>query len=466
MAPRAKASSSQAPRGPKRAKGKPDEPFDWREKVMADFRLYTRSSEKLAQNMQAEMMASCWPTAYRFQDVPVKKIVDAVRTFLRWRFSYLRSPYRQKMFENIMAAVPAEFASEAVWEPPPPPPPPKKSKTPFTPFSEPRTKPGEPPKSGEFFFDAFTLAVGFTPRETTQLKKRIIDFEVLVNTGQCAGGCEHDFPDTPACFVRDYIMGYIDSDLPVGTGNEATARRNEVKKAVFSDLTPAEIAQYSILLKKERNAEYREDSPTPPPYDEFAVLRDVDDTLDLAPRTEAIYRFKGPGYGQYFVHSVVHPPRHCSHGTLEFLPVENPERLITIPSEIHYDCDQIRAMIKIFFLERDEGEGGWTLESFCPVIASSRQDLEKFLKHRGPKHYVTSRAYKYAWEFFYRREMMGLPLRGAGPERDSELLQAWAAKQKTPGQPEQTQQTGGKRRSTDDTEDVGNGNKRRKVGDN
>ncbi|KAH6626484.1 hypothetical protein B0J18DRAFT_464490 [Chaetomium sp. MPI-SDFR-AT-0129] len=366
-----------------------------------------------------------------------------------------------------MAAVPAEFASEAVWEPPPPPPLPKRNEKPFTPFSEPKTKPGEPSKSGEFFVDVFVQAVGFTPREAAQLKHDIVLYDALVNHGGHGKDYERDFEEAPTCFVRDYIMEYIDTDLPVGTGNEATARRNEVKKAVFSDLTPAEIAQYSALLEEERNAEYREDSPMPPPYYELPALRDVDDALDLTPRTEVIHRPKESVYGKPLWRSAVYPTKDIKEIGPGWLPDEHPERQITLPSEIHHDCDQIRAMIKIFLLECDgEDEVGWTPERFWYAIGDSRKGLETFLRKSGPKHYVTCTAYRNAWAFFYRREKMGLPLRGAGTERDGVLLLAWAAKQKTPGQPEQTQQTGGKRRSTDGTGDAGNGGKRRKVGDN
>lgn len=115
---------------------------------MANFRLYTRSSEKLAQNMQAEMMASC--SAYRFQDVPIQVIADAVRTFLKQIQTRLRPPYRQKMFENIMADVPAEFASEAAWEKPLPPRRDQNTKV-KTPFSEPKkvsSSPAIPSTSG------------------------------------------------------------------------------------------------------------------------------------------------------------------------------------------------------------------------------------------------------------------------------------------------------------------------------
>lgn len=277
---------------------------------------------------------------------------------------------------------------------------------------------------------------------------------------------KHELEDVPTCYVRDWIMRYIDVELCKTAEQRTPVWKMAVKTAVYTDLTADEITEYTALLVKIRAVEdpdsedLEQDSHVPP------IFRPIDETLDLTPHTEVIHRPKEPVYAGTFWRTAVYPTKDIDAIGPGWLPDEHPERQITLPNEIHHDCDQIRAMIKIFLLECDADKVGWTFERFWYAIGDSRKGLERFLRHRGPNNYVTCTTYRNAWAFFYRREKMGLPLRDAGPERDGELLRTWVTKQETPGLPEQTQQTRGKRRSTDGTEDIGDGGKRRKVGDN
>lgn len=82
---------------------------------------------------------------------------------------------------------------------------------------------------------------------------------------------------------------------------------------------------------------------------------------------------------------------------------------------IDYDCDQVRAMIKIFV-----SRGDWTLEEFRQALGNvSRQQLTTFLTRRGSAGpQLPSAAYQLSWEFFNWREYLGLPLEGASIHDD------------------------------------------------
>jgi hypothetical protein len=98
------------------------------------------------------------------------------------------------------------------------------------------------------------------------------------------------------------------------------------------------------------------------------------------------------------------------------------ERQLLFQEEIDYDCDQVRAMIKIFVTD-----GEWTLDEFRKTLGKvSRQQMTKFLKQTGSdSHQLMSAAYQLSWEFFNWRDQMGLPLSGACVAEDIVKSHEW-----------------------------------------
>jgi hypothetical protein len=70
-------------------------------------------------------------------------------------------------------------------------------------------------------------------------------------------GRNHTLEDVPTCYVRDRVMDYINDQLP-------EEKRADVRRAVFSDLTEAEINLYSALIAEER---IEAEAETPPPQE-------------------------------------------------------------------------------------------------------------------------------------------------------------------------------------------------------
>jgi hypothetical protein len=97
-----------------------------------------------------------------------------------------------------------------------------------------------------------------------------------------------------------------------------------------------------------------------------------------------------------------------------FFPLDQ-EGKIVYQYEVDRDCDQIRAMIKIFL---DEGE--WTQAQFCRAAGGlTRKQLTAFMNKRGQdKAQSRLKAYLLSWEFFNFRDALGLPLRGANIAKD------------------------------------------------
>ena len=254
-------------------------------------------------------------------------------------------------------------------------------------------------------------------------------------------GRDHTLEDVPTCYVRDRVMDYINDQLPEET-------RADVRRAVFSDLTEAEINQYSALIAEER---IEAENETPPPSRPGAsrhldrqqeVLCAIDDAIDLEPGLSPVLR---RNISSSITSSVVK-----TRG-VDPLPVE---RLVQVDDEIHHDCDQVRAMVRRFITT-----GEWTMDEFRLTLGGvTRAQLNTFLEHRGPRNGLRCKAFQLCWEFFHRRQKLSLPLTEAGPVRDERLLERRAAKQSA------AQRRAAKRsRAGGDADDFRNG-KRHKSG--
>lgn len=73
---------------------------------------------------------------------------------------------------------------------------------------------------------------------------------------------------------------------------------------------------------------------------------------------------------------------------------------------IDRNCDQVRLMIKRF-----TRGGEWTVDQFRLALGGiARPQLSTFLEKRGPSEGSTSRVFELSWEFFKKRELLGLPV--------------------------------------------------------
>lgn len=226
----------------------------------------------------------------------------------------------------------------------------------------------------------------------------------LVSGGRL--GRDHMLIDVPNHHVRDRLMDYINTQLEED-------QRERARLAVFADLSPAQIEEYSALVtqlvkkRQPRTTEelialvagdrpIRTDSERRRVIAQGMALEDVYLDVDLTPKLgfgKRTYDRLGP-----IICSVVDPNE--QRLTLEERDLKDPEM------DIDRDCDQIRAMIAMLAFKKE-----WTLDQFRLALGDGieRKDLTKFLCQDGPRK-GNNRVFQLAWEFFKRRELLGLSL--------------------------------------------------------
>lgn len=252
--------------------------------------------------------------------------------------------------------------------------------------------------------------------------------------------------------VRDSIMNFIN--------NETTdpQRQAAARTSVFTDLSDAEIAQYSAFIQEDVEAVQREDPlsllndpefktiRSERPYrmaalpinpiknkneaqcfaNQVKALRPINTAVDLTPHWRFLRR-RDYNAVEPIMRSVVRPLLDTYAITNNLLPVEETLHRFRVGDGINWDCDQLRAMIKIFATAPqrpfpgdrlyDEGDDpySWTLDQFRLALkVVTRPELTGFLKQRGPKSGQANKVCQLGWEFFKKRAMLGLGLVNAG----------------------------------------------------
>ncbi|KAK5732701.1 hypothetical protein LTR17_010256, partial [Elasticomyces elasticus] len=77
---------------------------------------------------------------------------------------------------------------------------------------------------------------------------------------------------------------------------------------------------------------------------------------------------------------------------------------------IGHDCDQVRAMIARLVRY---GDGKWTIGSFRRAVGhADRPKMIDFLQRKGPKAGRNLTLFELSWEFFRKRELLGIVLPG------------------------------------------------------
>lgn len=216
-------------------------------------------------------------------------------------------------------------------------------------------------------------------------------------------GRDHTLADVPNHYVRDRLMNYIQTQIPEST-------RDTALHAVFDDLSSSEVELYgAAVLEKQKALEEEEEEPfirirtgnkTATPAENLAEQEAAFDaivsSIDLTPKPGCYRRnYDGP---PPLTSSVLAPNAH---------PTDTEMDSFSFEAGINRDCDQIRAMIKIFIQEEE-----WSLDQFRKAlgISTPRPALVKFLKCKGPAAGKRQHVYQLSWEFFKRRELLGFPL--------------------------------------------------------
>ncbi|KAI0118947.1 hypothetical protein GGR51DRAFT_139269 [Nemania sp. FL0031] len=133
------------------------------------------------------------------------------------------------------------------------------------------------------------------------------------------------------------------------------------------------------------------------------LLDAIDDTIDQAPSLDFTARAMNslePGRVHSFMtfsYSVLTPSARVQ---------KNEEVSLPNGCTIDRDCDQVRAMIKIF-----ARSGHWTMEQFTEAC-----EVSQFLEKRGPLQGKQSSVFRKSWVFFKKRELLGFELTAPPPK--------------------------------------------------
>ncbi|KAI0859989.1 hypothetical protein F4860DRAFT_480596 [Xylaria cubensis] len=406
-------------------------------------------------------------TAYTFEDVPLKDVIKAVDLAIESKVaSRRRSEVWYKVFQGIPGA-----KKKPDWEIVKPIDNPRAE--PDTEFSVSRAAPGEVKSNTDIIAtlisathlsddDGFRIGALITWWDSIDSKGNGGSFSFADGVRGGRLGRNHTLEDVPNHYVRDRVLHYIDNELD-------EEERDAARKAVFPDLDEDELEQYSAAIveaeretggrvmkrpkkMKKGNKSKSKSKPAPQPkasgskepssaLSDPMVVDAVPVTEDAATHANLVARVVGdrPVRSQRekeiinqqasLLHSIpasstdlgpqmISAPRSSWMDPIR-RSVIKPGLKFPLPQEetlfagefIDRDCDQVRAMIKIFVTE-----GDWTLDQFRLALGGiSRPAMTGFLEKTGPQAGSGSMSYELSWEFFKKRELLGLSLRGAGP---------------------------------------------------
>jgi len=209
-------------------------------------------------------------------------------------------------------------------------------------------------------------------------------------------GRDHQLDDVPNHYVRDMALHYVLAFKP------DLAMEKKLYETVFPDLSVADIKDYVAAVKEKYGDPYRPTVERITP-----VPREIPFPDYLPPNGEdpdSYFREKEipiclRNYAQWMpIHAGVSDP--WSDMEPEFLKMYP-----SGPTEIRWDCDQVRLLINGLLEYTD-----WHEMGFLRVLPKVDHDqLGRFLDKKGPKNGVQMKAYHYAWEFFKKRQILGLP---------------------------------------------------------
>jgi len=314
---------------------------------------------------------------------------------------------------------------------------------PLTPFSAPRDG-----KTSKQLFDALASAGGIARSEIPYHASAII-----IRDGQCDGkhactlkpggkwevsggrlGRDHTLEDVPVHFVRDCLMDQIGRFMI----SASEGRKQAWRKALCSDLTDDEIAEYARVIDKDRVRTFQPGFSRARDEEAKRVLaankgnksvRSYKQAMEVVMLNEAFdgvdgtvdYKTSKKG-GHTVERQFEGAPKTISRSVV--LPRSAPlevEKVAVPRAVVDKDCDQVRAMIKTFC-----SSGDWTLDYFREALgppAITREKLATFLSKRGDDfHQQQSAAYLMGWEFFERRQKLGLEVADVAFREDEKTV--------------------------------------------
>lgn len=250
---------------------------------------------------------------------------------------------------------------------------------------------------------------------------------VTLGTGKVTGGRlgrDHTLDDVPNHFVRDMVLDYISTQLE-------EKKRKAALKAVFSDLTAAEIAAYQVELEKaklereQKEEREREEAVEKKRLEtegrtaarkakaaenirrQEAALDAIDENVDLTPYEDPAFTPRSLEVDWVGARSVLQ--RGTVTNIFEFISDDD------VGEDIDYDADQVRAMIKRL-VRGGPAKDRWTIDQFRLALCGiDRAELIPFLEMKGESGGTGSRVFDLSWEFFKRRELLGCPLPTIAP---------------------------------------------------
>ena len=354
-----------------------------------------------------------------FKDVPLQKVISDVQNAIK----NMKDGQRTDVYHKVLSGMPGHQETPE-WDVPPAHPNGPNGE-PKTPYSVPRDG-----RSNQELLDALSSAAKLSADTKQVVAIQIIWWDALVGGGDasCTNhgfryitggrlGRDHTIDDVPVNYFRDRLMDYISDQLP-------KSKQKAARKALCPDLTDDEIDEYSRLVAEERAELERSPSPTTRrdkaakrlmaantkfrTYEQamedvmmHEALDSIDGAVDLKkpnPETAHLLKTIRRKYVETIKSSVVVPES----------PVTRYEAAIVPQAEIDRDCDQVRAMIKAFIWPR----GSWHLSDFrtaLGVTSVTRVKLTDFLMAKGTDTaQLRSAAFQRSWEFFNRREQLGL----------------------------------------------------------
>ncbi|KAK4213578.1 hypothetical protein QBC37DRAFT_285778, partial [Rhypophila decipiens] len=356
-----------------------------------------------------------------FEDVPVSKLVESVERQIEKR---VPDHLRTEIYNKVLAGVPHKRVpkwdlggKESIYA------------EPLTPFSIPR----DDTISNQDLLDALAPAAEITLGNAESIGitvawwdasskakfSAMMSFGSGVRGGRLGDNHRHTVSDVPRNYFRDRLMDYIAEHLD---GQEEL--KQAARKAICPDLTDGEIKEYSRLIAEDRKqmdekAAAGVSGERPPLTREERArrimkndseirtlaqamkivlineaIRSIDDSIDCqTPKPMGIRRRPGTKVAG----SVVLP---------HYARTRNED--IVPDDEVDRDCDQVRAMVKKFVTW-----GSWDIDSFRIALAHNmtRDRFLTFLNKRGSDApQKMSAAYLLSWEFFNRRQKLGLSM--------------------------------------------------------
>ncbi|KAK3360554.1 hypothetical protein B0T25DRAFT_535891 [Lasiosphaeria hispida] len=365
-----------------------------------------------------------------FNDVPLAKIAKDVETTINAKVPADR---RTEIYHKVLAGMPGHRQIPE-WDT-------KRTAsiyaTPLTPFSQPR----DAAATNQDLLDALAPAAAITLAHAKSIGIQITWWDAMsdgafsssmsfgggVSDGRL--GRPHTLDDVPVNYVRDMLMDWIAENL-AGSKERTQATR----RAICRDLTDAEIEDYARLIAEDgrKRREEAERPSTPLTREELArrilesgqvvktigqamkivlmneAVEEIDVTVDWEMQKPMGIRRRPQGFVEGSVITPHWAPLVCEGGLVPDVDVDR-------------DCDQVRAMIKTFLASWD-----WSAETFRVALGASvtRDRFIAFLKKRGTDAaQLRSAPYLLSWEFFNRRQKLGLAIVDVDFRDDLETLE-------------------------------------------